>query len=79
MKNRAAFSLQTFMVIYNLGLVALSIYMFVEVCLIGVLLSWALAHLSVVFVKVQNIYVSFLCELLIQIYKEHTVHFIFHF
>lgn len=31
MRNRKPFSIQWFMVIYNLGLVALSIYMFVEV------------------------------------------------
>ena len=31
MKNRKPYSLQSFMVVYNLGLVILSIYMFAEV------------------------------------------------
>ena len=38
MKNRQAFSLTYFMVIYNIGLVFMSIYMFVEVSLVN--LSW---------------------------------------
>ncbi len=32
MKNRQAYNLQTFMVVYNLALVVLSLYMTVEVC-----------------------------------------------